>query len=790
MVSGASSMIENRAAHRRVRLMGAGGAATPRDAGAGMSTSLLRPGAGANAARPDANASPSSATPRVRPTLINGAPPAWEVGRFPAGVQPRTARPLQRPDERNQPGSTPICQISESPRGNALEQRSTAGAAPQRGGGDDAIPGPISDAQPQEDLDARLALVRQRISHIQSIRRSQVQAFLRQQGVARQHAAHGDAPAESPAAVLAADLASDLRRDLERPNFPAPAGWRPGAGSDDDDPVDAHSAPAPRNAPGVTRSGAARAPPPYRPRPPWRGRRRRRRGAAAPPWRDVDGAVRCRAQQRPGRRAGGGAGRGDRGVRRANSLNAAAATPGRRPRGDGYDGASLQSVLSTPPRRQREQREQQQGGEPVYRARVEGPAALIREVRAMRGEYGPGPSRLYDAAFAAEAAAMEAAGGVWEGRARGGVAGWVDVGADAGSSAAEAVRDPGRRGRPVGDGFGGEGLGEVLAGARRRSGGRGAGEPQELSEEARRRFVGRAIRGRSVPDVSDWGGGLGEILAPAHTSAAAPEPAARPARSQRRLAARAEAAGAAAHPAPRQPRRNAGAVRRAPEEQSQYIAELISAAESALAAGRRASWVDPLAGADDIPVAAEEPVPGPDDPFWDPVPRRRSPLAPAMVRKLLAFKYTPEAFKSHTKREPVPDPPARPNGARIRRPHVKGARGKPALPPEARGARPPRPDRREDTPPIWRSSSRGEGSGAEGTSRASGAGTSAGESCADPECAICLVEFEEGQALRLFKGCRHVFHEECVSEWFKTGDFRCPMCRWDPAAQGWDSREV
>ena len=32
----------------------------------------------------------------------------------------------------------------------------------------------------------------------------------------------------------------------------------------------------------------------------------------------------------------------------------------------------------------------------------------------------------------------------------------------------------------------------------------------------------------------------------------------------------------------------------------------------------------------------------------------------------------------------------------------------------------------------------------------------------------------------MFRGCRHAFHEACVAEWFATGDFRCPMCRWDP----------
>ncbi|KAK9814168.1 hypothetical protein WJX72_001557 [[Myrmecia] bisecta] len=49
-----------------------------------------------------------------------------------------------------------------------------------------------------------------------------------------------------------------------------------------------------------------------------------------------------------------------------------------------------------------------------------------------------------------------------------------------------------------------------------------------------------------------------------------------------------------------------------------------------------------------------------------------------------------------------------------------------------------------------------------------------------PECSICLDAFNHQQQLRGFSGCGHCFHERCISEWFSTGDTRCPNCRWDP----------
>ena len=51
---------------------------------------------------------------------------------------------------------------------------------------------------------------------------------------------------------------------------------------------------------------------------------------------------------------------------------------------------------------------------------------------------------------------------------------------------------------------------------------------------------------------------------------------------------------------------------------------------------------------------------------------------------------------------------------------------------------------------------------------------------AKEECAICLENFKFGQVLAVFgAGCRHTFHQACIVEWFRTGDVRCPLCRYE-----------
>ncbi|TVU28037.1 hypothetical protein EJB05_19544, partial [Eragrostis curvula] len=44
------------------------------------------------------------------------------------------------------------------------------------------------------------------------------------------------------------------------------------------------------------------------------------------------------------------------------------------------------------------------------------------------------------------------------------------------------------------------------------------------------------------------------------------------------------------------------------------------------------------------------------------------------------------------------------------------------------------------------------------------------------ECAICLAEFEDGQAMRVLPQCGHAFHAACVDTWLRSHS-SCPSCR-------------
>ncbi|XP_073113083.1 RING-H2 finger protein ATL2-like [Elaeis guineensis] len=44
------------------------------------------------------------------------------------------------------------------------------------------------------------------------------------------------------------------------------------------------------------------------------------------------------------------------------------------------------------------------------------------------------------------------------------------------------------------------------------------------------------------------------------------------------------------------------------------------------------------------------------------------------------------------------------------------------------------------------------------------------------ECAVCLMEFKEGENGRLLPRCNHRFHTECVDMWFQSHT-SCPLCR-------------
>ncbi|KAG6529318.1 E3 ubiquitin-protein ligase ATL6-like [Zingiber officinale] len=50
----------------------------------------------------------------------------------------------------------------------------------------------------------------------------------------------------------------------------------------------------------------------------------------------------------------------------------------------------------------------------------------------------------------------------------------------------------------------------------------------------------------------------------------------------------------------------------------------------------------------------------------------------------------------------------------------------------------------------------------------------------DLECAVCLMEFEDDEDLRMLPGCCHVFHPDCVDAWLAS-HVTCPVCRSDLA---------
>ncbi|XP_030545610.2 RING-H2 finger protein ATL2 [Rhodamnia argentea] len=54
---------------------------------------------------------------------------------------------------------------------------------------------------------------------------------------------------------------------------------------------------------------------------------------------------------------------------------------------------------------------------------------------------------------------------------------------------------------------------------------------------------------------------------------------------------------------------------------------------------------------------------------------------------------------------------------------------------------------------------------------------------APSECAVCLSEFEDGEAARLLPRCKHSFHVECIDMWFHSHS-TCPICRSPVEAAG------
>ena len=47
----------------------------------------------------------------------------------------------------------------------------------------------------------------------------------------------------------------------------------------------------------------------------------------------------------------------------------------------------------------------------------------------------------------------------------------------------------------------------------------------------------------------------------------------------------------------------------------------------------------------------------------------------------------------------------------------------------------------------------------------------------EPQCSICLCEYENGDKL-VSLPCKHIFHDDCITSWTDNNQ-RCPLCNYD-----------
>ena len=55
-------------------------------------------------------------------------------------------------------------------------------------------------------------------------------------------------------------------------------------------------------------------------------------------------------------------------------------------------------------------------------------------------------------------------------------------------------------------------------------------------------------------------------------------------------------------------------------------------------------------------------------------------------------------------------------------------------------------------------------------------------------CPICLEEYKEKDKVATIQQCKHMFHEECISAWLETGNFKCPLCNFELSPEVYNQR--
>jgi hypothetical protein len=55
------------------------------------------------------------------------------------------------------------------------------------------------------------------------------------------------------------------------------------------------------------------------------------------------------------------------------------------------------------------------------------------------------------------------------------------------------------------------------------------------------------------------------------------------------------------------------------------------------------------------------------------------------------------------------------------------------------------------------------------------------------DCVICLEKIKNGD-VAIMLACTHIFHRDCIFEWFKTNDL-CPICKYKVCKEDYEVKE-